>query len=167
MTDALKPYMQGVHGNAPSGAMRSGRILPRVPVRIYRQTPRGQQSSPRNQLLASALAHRRDRTVSATDVEGVVQYTQERQYVLRRDITFNKVAGGRQEEPLGYEAVGFYPLGDGQRRMPAQTTAGAQAARGMLIEDAETGQVFGIEGITRDPMDDRLIVIHCGQERPN
>lgn len=154
----LEPYMQGVE-SMPNPKQD---ILPRVKIRLFRPAPRGRQIAEDSNLLATAFAHRRDKTVSAAEVEGVVTFVKQRQYVLLRDI---RIPISRPEGPesLGREELGTEALGN-QPVPQATKVLGAQAAKGLLVEDTETGQTYTISGLTRDPVD-RLVVIHCEQER--
>ena len=157
-SSGLEAYMEGVPGGkVPRGRM----ILPRVLIKFYRSR-QGRRGVPeRGNYLASAYADRRDSTVSAADIEGVTTFTKQRQYRLLRDISY-PVADADTEDPPWGDELSTHPVGMAVAPAPIRT-AGSGVQRGMLLEDTETGQVFSVDGVTREGH--REIVVRCGAER--
>lgn len=159
LKSVVDAYMQGVH--ADPRKMRP--MTPRVLVKFYRSRKGKSAATSEDTYLGSAYAHRRDRNVAVSEIEGVTSFAKERQYRLLRDIKYRRPDDDRVET-FGEAALGSQPLGSQPSPAPV-ASLGSGAERGMLLQDGETKQLFTVEGITRDPMDDRFVIVRCGAER--
>ena len=151
--------MRGVPGGKPP---RKRMLLPRVLIKFYR-SQKGRRGVPdSSNYIASAYADRKDRSVAAADIEGVTTFSKERQYRLLRDISYRGKDPDADTEPPWQDELSTHPAGMAVAPAPVKT-AGSGVQRGMLLEDTETGQVFSVEGVTREG--DREIIVRCGAER--
>ena len=161
---SIPPYLTA---NLPGGKVpRRPEILPRVLIKLYRSRKGKSSVSGRpgeENYLASAYADRRDRNVAAADIEGVTTFSKQREYRVLRDTKFR----GRDDDEVRMPSTGkLGTQAPGGAVSPAPTKAwGSGAERGMLLVDTETGQVFGIDGIRRDPTNDRFVILEAGAER--
>ena len=154
----LASYMQGQTGDPRKPPMPA-----RVLVQFYRSR-KGKSAVPgEDTYLGSAYSHRRDRNVASAEVEGVMSFARERQYRMLRTIRFRR-PDDDTVTTLGEAAFGSEALG-AQPSPPPVAAIGSPAARGMLLLDTETRQVFTVEGVLRDPQDDRHVIVRCGAER--
>ena len=160
MADMLAAYMQGVPKQGRSKILP---MAPRTLCKLYRAPKRNQEFNPGDNILGEFYALRRDRNVTATDLEGVMQYGTAREYICKRDILAD-VTRPYNPKSLGFERVGIDPMGEEPPNAPAIGRFGSNAVKSLILQDTEAREVYAITGVTRDTEDATLVIIHCEKE---